>query len=72
MTTTFAKQITVDRLDADPYSIYARLRREAPVCWVPAVKYLVCYPLGGCCWLSQHAWQAIAWKSVLKIWRPKV
>jgi cytochrome P450 len=29
--------ITVADLDRDPYPIYARLRREAPVCHVPAV-----------------------------------
>jgi cytochrome P450 len=39
MTTTldFAAAITVEELDRDPYPIYARLRREAPVCFVPAV-----------------------------------
>jgi cytochrome P450 len=29
--------VTVADLDRDPYPIYARLRREAPVCWVPAI-----------------------------------
>ncbi len=29
--------ITVDELEADPYPIYARLRRDAPACYVPAV-----------------------------------
>jgi cytochrome P450 len=33
----FAAAITVEELDRDPYPIYARLRREAPVCFVPAV-----------------------------------
>ena len=33
----FAAAITVEALDRDPYPIYARLRREAPVCLVPAV-----------------------------------
>ncbi|HEY7379702.1 MAG TPA: cytochrome P450 [Gaiella sp.] len=33
----FADQVTVEDLDRDPYPIYARLRREAPVCHVPAV-----------------------------------
>lgn len=37
-TATFADDITVEMLDADPYPIYVRLRREAPVCWVPAVN----------------------------------
>lgn len=36
--TTFAETITVEQLDQDPYPIYARLRREAPVAWVPAVN----------------------------------
>jgi len=34
---TFAESVTVADLEADPYPIYARLRREAPVCYVPAV-----------------------------------
>ena len=33
----WASGITVEQLDADPYPIYARMRREAPVCFVPAV-----------------------------------
>src|SRR5579871_2426670 len=36
-TAGFADEITVDQLDLDPYPIYARLRREAPVCRIPAV-----------------------------------
>jgi cytochrome P450 len=28
---------TVEELERDPYPIYARLRREAPVAWMPAV-----------------------------------
>jgi len=39
--TTFAESITVEDLERDPYPIYARLRAEAPVAWVPAVQ----------CWL---------------------
>jgi cytochrome P450 len=34
----FVAAIDVEQLDADPYPIYARLRREAPVCYVPAVN----------------------------------
>ena len=33
----WASGITVEQLDEDPYPIYARMRREAPVCFVPAV-----------------------------------
>src|SRR5436190_16230523 len=33
----WAASITVEQLDDDPYAIYARMRREAPVCFVPAV-----------------------------------
>lgn len=33
---TFAKEITVEALEADPYPIYERLRREAPIAYVPA------------------------------------
>jgi cytochrome P450 len=33
----WAASITVEQLDDEPYRIYARMRREAPVCFVPAV-----------------------------------
>jgi cytochrome P450 len=36
--TAFAESVTVDALETDPYPIYARLRREAPVCYIPAVR----------------------------------
>lgn len=35
---TFADSITVETLEADPYPIYAELRRSAPVAYVPAVN----------------------------------
>lgn len=41
----FAESITVADLERDPYPIYARLRAEAPVAWVPAVN----------CWLVTRA-----------------
>jgi cytochrome P450 len=34
----FAGSVTVEELDRDPYPVYARLREEAPVCFVPAVS----------------------------------
>ena len=34
----FTDEITVEALDEDPYPIYARLRREAPVAWIPAAN----------------------------------
>lgn len=34
---SFADEITVEELDRDPYPIYARMRRDEPVCFVPAV-----------------------------------
>lgn len=34
----FLESITVEDLETDPYPIYARLRREAPVAFVPAVN----------------------------------
>ncbi|TDQ83007.1 cytochrome P450 [Dongia mobilis] len=34
----FAEKITVVELETDPYPIYARMRREAPVAYVPAVN----------------------------------
>ena len=42
---TFAETITVEDLERDPYPIYARLRAEQPVAWVPAVN----------CWLVTRA-----------------
>jgi cytochrome P450 len=33
----YAASVTVEELDGDPYPVYARLRAEAPVCFVPAV-----------------------------------
>jgi cytochrome P450 len=33
----FADSVTVVALEEDPYPIYARLRQEAPVCFIPAV-----------------------------------
>lgn len=36
--TAFAESVTVAALERDPYPIYARLRREAPVCYIPAVR----------------------------------
>lgn len=35
---SFAENITVEALEADPYPIYAELRRSAPVAFVPAVN----------------------------------
>src|SRR5215470_3483986 len=34
---TVADDVTVETLTADPFPIYAELRRSAPVCYVPAV-----------------------------------
>ena len=42
---TFADSITVAELDADPYPIFARLRAQEPVAWVPALR----------CWLVTRA-----------------
>jgi len=30
------RRITIDQLDADPFPLYARLRRDEPVAWVPS------------------------------------
>ena len=35
---TLGERITLDELERDPYPIYARLRDEEPVSWVPAVQ----------------------------------
>ncbi|GAA4352119.1 cytochrome P450/oxidoreductase [Angustibacter luteus] len=34
--TAFLTEITLEQLEDDPYPTYARLRREAPVAWIPA------------------------------------
>ncbi len=34
---TFGRTVTIEDLERDPYPIYARLRDEEPVSWVPAV-----------------------------------
>lgn len=46
-----AERITVAELDADPYPIYAQLRAEAPVAWVPAVGM----------------WLATAWEEAVRV-----
>jgi cytochrome P450 len=35
---TIGEEITLDELERDPYPVYARLRDEEPVSWVPAVQ----------------------------------
>jgi cytochrome P450 len=37
-TRTFGETVTLEELERDPYPIYARLRDEEPVSWVPAVQ----------------------------------
>lgn len=38
----FIESITAEQLDTDPFPVFARLRREAPVAWVPAAdRWLV-------------------------------
>ncbi len=48
--TSWLDEITIEQLENDPYPIFARLRREAPIAWIPA--------LGG--WLAstwKYCWQ---------------
>jgi cytochrome P450 len=47
----FGSQITVSELERDPYPIYARLREESPVAWVPAVGM----------------WLATSWETALEV-----
>jgi cytochrome P450 len=44
-TSTVADDVTVEALTADPFPIYAELRRTAPVCYVPAVDlwFVTCW-----------------------------
>lgn len=48
---SLGEQITVAELEDDPYPIYARLRAEAPVAWVPAVEM----------------WLATTWDAALRV-----
>jgi cytochrome P450 len=41
-------------LTTDPYPIYARLRREAPVAWVPSVRKVLLTDFAGCLTGEQH------------------
>lgn len=34
----FVDEITLEQLERDPYPVYARLRAEAPVAWIPAAE----------------------------------
>jgi cytochrome P450 len=48
---SIGEQITVAELEDDPYPVYARLRDEAPVAWVPAVEM----------------WLATTWDAALRV-----
>ena len=37
MPTSWLDEITIEQLENDPYPIFARLRREAPIAWIPAL-----------------------------------
>ncbi len=37
MQTRWLDEITIEQLENDPYPIFARLRREAPIAWIPAL-----------------------------------
>ncbi len=37
MRTSWLDEITIEQLENDPYPIFAQLRREAPIAWVPAL-----------------------------------
>ncbi len=45
---SFAQSITIDDLDSDPYAVYARLRREEPIAFVPCA----------------NVWMATSWDDV--------
>ena len=50
---SFIDEITLDELEDDPYPVYARLRAEAPVAWIPAAdawfvtSFDACAAVGG-------------------------
>lgn len=37
MSTNWLNEITIEQLETDPYPIFAQLRHEAPIAWVPAL-----------------------------------
>ena len=41
---TLGESITLDELERDPYSAYARLREEEPVSWVPDPTWVLWDP----------------------------
>ena len=49
-----ADWVTRADLIADPYPIYARLRAESPVCWVPAVNKVVITKFNDCIAAEQN------------------
>lgn len=49
-----ADWVTRADLTADPYPIYARLRQESPVCWVPAVNKVVITKFADCVAAEQN------------------
>src|SRR5919199_1136709 len=48
---TWLDDISVELLENDPYPVFARLRREAPIAWIPALQ----------------AWVASTWKDCWEI-----
>ena len=38
METEFTRNLTVEQIETDPYAVYARLRRESPVVYVPVLN----------------------------------
>lgn len=49
-----ADWVDVSQLRIDPYPIYARLREESPVAWVPAIKKVLIASQSGCLFGEQH------------------
>ena len=44
MQTRWLDEITIEQLENDPYPIFARLRREAPIAWIPALGSWIVRP----------------------------
>lgn len=57
----FIRDITIAELEADPYPFYERLRREAPVAWVPALGMYVVSSRELCMQISKDSdhWPAV-------------
>jgi cytochrome P450 len=61
---TFLKQVTVDELTTDPYPVYARMRRDEPVGYLPAVNAWLVTRHADVRLVAEHPEQFAAWTAL--------